>query len=96
MNMTLKAARYFIKAGREMRKKGHRSLEETALLEAKKIYDDIIKNNPSTLTKSDYGNMGYIDGFLPPKPGEIICCYPPPVAIWKEWGAPSKNWSARK
>jgi len=76
MSKPLKAARHFMKAGEIMANNGYKSLTETAYEEAKKIYQDLEKENLALLEKKDYANMGRIDAFLNPFPDKnaLIFC----------------------
>jgi hypothetical protein len=70
-----KALKYFVMAGRIMARKGNKSLSLEAYMEAKKIYQELLKNNPSILTKVDYWNLGTIDYALDPFPNDTLIIY---------------------
>ncbi|MCK4429715.1 MAG: hypothetical protein KAW19_00280 [Candidatus Aminicenantes bacterium] len=59
-----------------MSKKRYRSLAETAYNEAKEIYQNLRKKNPTILERKDYANLGRIDAFLDPFPDKdtMIFC----------------------
>jgi hypothetical protein len=69
-NELLKAARCFMKAGREMSKKGYRSLAESAFKEAQKTYQGLSNRKFFKMEWEDQYNFGTIDAFLNPNPEE--------------------------
>jgi len=72
MEEPYRAAKYFMIAGRRTAKRGHKSLAITAFKEAKKIYQELIRTNPSILKRDDYGNLGTIDYYLDPFPEDAV------------------------